>query len=152
LADLERFGISIPADLLKKFDSVLKRKGYQNRSEAIRDLLRDFLISEETKGGGGKGLGTVTIVYDHSLANIAERLTELQHHHHQHILSSLHIHLDRDVCMEVIVLEGAFRRVKTIADQLISMKGVVHGKLVFTSNLASSFSKNSSNPAHHIHD
>jgi CopG family transcriptional regulator, nickel-responsive regulator len=153
MAALERFGISMPSDLLKRFDELLDKKGYQNRSEAVRDLLRDFLIAEEAQTSTGTGLGTVTLVYDHSVTNLAERLTEHQHDHHQNIVSSLHVHLDEEICMEVIILKGAFKKVKHIADQLISMKGVMHGKLVFTSsNLTSSSSKNNSKPTRHIHD
>jgi CopG family nickel-responsive transcriptional regulator len=153
MAGLERFGISIPSDLLKRFDQLLEKKGYQNRSEAIRDLLRDFLITEEAQTTSGKGLGTVTLVYDHSVTNLAERLTELQHDHHHNIVSSLHVHLNEELCMEVIVLEGAFKKVKHIADQLISMKGVMHGKLVFSStNVSSSSSKAAAKPRHSIHD
>lgn len=133
MPELQRFGVSIPGDLLDRFDRLIEKKGYQNRSEALRDLVRDYLVEEEAQKGSGEILGTITLVYDHHVTNLGEKLTELQHENHELILSSLHVHLSKSICMEVIVLQGLFRKVKQISDHLISMKGVHHGKLVFTS-------------------
>lgn len=133
MPEIQRFGVSIPNDLLKRFDRLIEKKGYQNRSEALRDLVRDYLLEDAAQKGGGEILGTITLVYDHHVTNLGEKLTELQHNHHESILSSLHVHLSKSLCMEVIVLQGLFQKVKQIADHLISLKGVFHGKLVFTS-------------------
>ena len=133
MPEIQRFGVSISTTLLNRFDRVLEKKGYQNRSEALRDLVRDYLVAEEAQKERGQVLGTVTLVYDHHVTNLADKLTEMQHKQHEAIVSSLHVHLSKTWCMEVIVLKGAFRKVKEIADHLISLKGVQHGKLVFTS-------------------
>lgn len=133
MSEIQRFGVSIPNDLLERFDRLLVKKGYQNRSEALRDLVRDYLLNEEAQKEKGEVLGTVTLVYDHHVTNLGEKLTEMQHENHESILSSLHVHLNKAICMEVIVLQGLFKKVKQIADHLISLKGVHHGKLVFTS-------------------
>ena len=131
MSELERFGISLPKDLLEKFDKVIGKKGYENRSEAIRDLMRDNLV-EEAIESGREVVGTVTIVYDHHVRDISDKLTHVQHDHFKNILSSTHIHLDHDNCLEVLVLKGKSENVKTIGDKLISTKGVKHGKLVIT--------------------
>ncbi|HEY4491178.1 MAG TPA: nickel-responsive transcriptional regulator NikR [Acidobacteriota bacterium] len=132
MPQVQRFGVSIPTPLLDKFDRLLERKGYQNRSEALRDLVRDYLVTEEAEKQKGIVLGTVTLVYDHDITNLSDRLTELQHKYHAAIVSSLHIHLSRTLCMEVVIVQGRYGKVKEVADHLISLKGVRHGKLVFT--------------------
>ena len=132
MPQVQRFGVSIPTPLLDKFDRLLERKGYQNRSEALRDLVRDYLVTEEAEKQKGIVLGTVTLVYDHDITNLSDRLTELQHKYHAAIVSSLHIQLSRTLCMEVVIVQGRYGKVKEVADHLISLKGVRHGKLVFT--------------------
>jgi CopG family nickel-responsive transcriptional regulator len=129
---LERFGVSIPSGLLARFDAQITRKGYSNRSEVLRDLIRDRLVEEEWKAGKGEVVGTVTLVYDHHVRELTRRLTELQHHHHGEILSTLHIHLDEHHCLEVLAVRGKAGVVRGIADRLIGTKGVKHGKLVTT--------------------
>lgn len=132
MGDTTRFGISIDSDLLESFDRLIGQKGYQNRSEAIRDLIRNALVEEKTASGQEEMVGTVTMVYNHHVRDLADKLTEQQHQHHQQVVSALHVHLDAHNCLEVLVVRGKAREVKKIADELIGVKGVKHGKLVMT--------------------
>jgi len=133
MGKLSRFGVSIDSDLLDRFDSFIKDKGYENRSEALRDLIRDRLVDSVVVGGNGSVVGTVTLIYDHHTRLLPEKLTDLQHEHHEIIISTLHAHLDHKNCLEVIVLRGKSRDVQKLADRLISTKGVRHGRLVMSS-------------------
>ncbi len=132
MTDLTRFGISIDERLLQQFDRMINDKGYDNRSEAIRDLIRGALVEEEWGDADQETVATVTLVYDHHTRDLADKLTEHQHSHHQEIVSTLHIHLDHQHCLEVVVIKGPSSRVRRIADELIGTKGVKHGKLVAT--------------------
>ncbi len=127
-----RFGVSIPHDLLTRFDIIIEEKGYTNRSEAIRDLIRDFIVRHEWEKGDEEVAGTITIVYNHDEADVVKELLDLQHDYLSEIVSSLHVHMDKHNCLEVVVVKGKAKRVKEIADRLISLKGVKHGKLVMT--------------------
>jgi CopG family nickel-responsive transcriptional regulator len=133
VADLVRFGISIPQQLLGSFDRLLEGAGYANRSEAIRDLIRNRLVEAEWEAGAGEMIGTLTLVYDHHVHELGDALTDLQHQHHAAILSTLHIHLDAHLCLEVLVLRGPVEVIKRIADALTGLRGVKHGKLTVTS-------------------
>jgi len=130
MADLTRFGISIDARLLDRFDQTIGDKGYVNRSEAIRDLIRSSLVEEEWARDDQEIVGTVTLVYDHHTRDLSDKLTDHQHSHHDEIVSALHVHLDAHHCLEVVVVRGKARQVKRLADELIGTKGVKHGKLV----------------------
>jgi len=130
MADLTRFGISIDARLLEQFDALIDKKGYSNRSEAIRDLIRGALVDQQWGEDKRETVATVTLVYDHHTRDLADKLTEHQHAHHHEIISALHVHLDAHHCLEVVVLKGRADRVRRIADELIGTKGVKHGKLV----------------------
>lgn len=132
MSELARIGVAIDADLLEKFDGHIARRGYTNRSEAFRDLIRDELIEEDWKKPDANVVGTVTLVYDHHVRQLSERLTSMQHDHHHHILSTLHVHLDHDNCLEVLIVKGKSAQVRKIADALISTKGVKHGRLTIT--------------------
>ena len=132
MADLTRFGISIDEQLLTQFDEMINNKGYVNRSEAIRDLIRGALVEQEWGDANQETVATVTLVYNHHTRDLADKLTEHQHSHYEEILSTLHIHLDHHHCLEVVVIKGKNSRVKRIADELIGTKGVKHGKLVAT--------------------
>ena len=132
MADVVRFGISADERLLERFDALIAEKGYVNRSEAVRDLIRNALGEQQWEEGDGEAVGTVTLVYDHHTSDLAERLTEHQHTHHQEIVSTLHIHLDAHHCLEVVVLRGQAREIGRLASQLIGTKGVKHGKFVAT--------------------
>ena len=129
---LSRFGISMEQDLLSKFDRLIKQKGYGNRSEAVRDLVREHLVEKEWETSKGEVVGTVTLVFDHHVHDLGDKLTDLQHDFHQNIVSTTHIHLDSHNCLEVLIVRGKSQDVKSIADRLISTKGVKHGKLVTT--------------------
>lgn len=128
---VSRFGVSLPQQLLESFDLIIGGKGYSNRSEAIRDLIRNFIVEEEWKGESDV-VGSLTLVYDHDVRGVTDKLTEMQHRFHGNIISSMHVHLDEHNCMEVLVIAGKAQDVKKIADNLIAAKGVKHGKLVMT--------------------
>ena len=124
---LTRFGISLDQRLLHDFDRLIKRKGYTNRSEAIRDLIRDNLVREQWEMGTAEAVGTITLVYNHETRELTDRLTDLQHHHYERIVSTLHVHLDPHHCLEVMVVRGKAVELKKIADRLIGTRGVKHG-------------------------
>lgn len=130
MSELTRFGISMDGKLLASFDALMERKGYGNRSEAIRDLVRSALVEDQWVSGDEEMVGTVTIVYDHHVRDLSDKLTEHQHVHHHAIVSALHVHLDHDNCLEVVVVKGKAAEVKRLAAELIGTKGVKHGKLV----------------------
>jgi len=132
MALITRFGVSIEESLLKKFDRLISRKGYQNRSEALRDLIRESLVQEEWEEGKKETVGTIAIVYSHHTRELSRNLTDMQHRYYQSILSSLHIHLDEHNCLEVLVVKGRGAEIKKISDRLIGTKGVKHGKLSLT--------------------
>jgi CopG family nickel-responsive transcriptional regulator len=132
MSEVIRFGISADERLVEMFDNLIADKGYVNRSEAVRDLIRNALVEEQWKLGEEEAVGTVTLVYDHHSSDLADKLTEHQHSHHQEIVSTLHIHLDAHHCLEVVVLRGQARRIGRIASELIGTKGVKHGKFVAT--------------------
>jgi len=129
---ITRFGVSIEPDLLKKFDKIIKKKGYANRSEAIRDIIRKNLITERTEDPNTEAIGTLTMIYDHHAGNLTNRLLDLQHHHHKEILTTTHIHVDHDTCLEVLVLKGKTGNIQKLADNIKSLKGIKHGELVIT--------------------
>lgn len=133
MSKLIRFGVSIDAGLLKTFDAYIERKHYTNRSEALRDLIRNHLVEEEWDDNK-ETVGTITIVYDHHVPELMERLTHLQHQYSQLIQSTLHIHLDHDRCLEVLVVRGRSSEIKEVANGLIATKGVTHGKLTVTAS------------------
>jgi CopG family transcriptional regulator, nickel-responsive regulator len=132
MGELARIGVAIDEDLLARFDQLNERRGYTNRSESFRDLIRDALIQEATGDEKRAVVGTLTLVYDHHVRMLADRLTEMQHEHHEEIVSTLHVHLDHHHCLEVLVLRGAAGSVRKIADKLIATKGVQHGRLTLT--------------------
>lgn len=129
---ITRFGVSVPDELLEKFDRIIEEKGYVNRSEAIRDLMRDFIVRHEWEEGNKEVAGTITIVYNHDEADVVKELLDLQHDYVDEIISSLHVHMDEHNCLEVVVVKGKASRITEIAERLISLKGVKHGKLVMT--------------------
>lgn len=127
-----RFGISLDKKLLANFDTLIEQKSYMNRSEAIRDLIRASLVEERCGSEDQQAVGTVTLVYNHHVRDLSDKLTEHQHSHHDQIISALHVHLDAHNCLEVLVIRGMVRDIKQIANELIGVKGVKHGKLVMT--------------------
>ncbi len=133
---LSRIGVSLDSDLLHRFDQFIADKGYENRSEAFRDLIRDRLVGSAVVGPNALVVGTVTLIYDHHTRLLPEKLTNLQHDNHEIIISTLHAHLDHETCLEVIVLRGKSQDVQKLADRLISTKGVQHGRLAMSSPAA----------------
>jgi CopG family nickel-responsive transcriptional regulator len=127
-----RFGVSIDENLLSGFDGIIKEKGYVNRSEAIRDLIRNMLVSQEISNPEAESIGTLTLVYSHDTRELADKLNDIQHHHHKIIISTTHVHLDEHNCLEVLILRGKTRTVQLISDRLQSVKNVRHGKLTIT--------------------
>lgn len=132
MSELVRFGVAIEDDLLSQFDAQIARKGYANRSEAIRDLIRAGLV-EETVVRGGDVTGALMLVYKHHVRELTERLTAIQHELGDAVISTLHVHLDHDHCLEVVAMRGAANTLKSASDRILATRGVVHGKLALTS-------------------
>jgi CopG family nickel-responsive transcriptional regulator len=132
MADLTRFGVSIQTRLLEQFDQLIAQKGYVNRSEAIRDLMRGELVDVASEHDEGEMVGTVTFVYNHHVRQLTDVLTEFQHQNYAAVVASLHVHLDAENCLEVLVVRGKSGEIRRIADKLIGTKGVKHGKLTLT--------------------
>jgi CopG family nickel-responsive transcriptional regulator len=133
VSGVTRFGVSLDEALLAQFDRVIARKGYTNRSEAIRDLIRESLVREQWELGTDEVVGTLTLVYNHDVRDLSDKLTDLQHAHYRAIVSALHVHLDAHHCLEVLVLRGKAKELKSIADRLIGTRGVKHGTFSATS-------------------
>ena len=129
MSQLVRFSMSIPRELSERFDELVKNRGYQNRSEAVRDLIRSELVVEEWKDNK-EVFGTITLVYDHHKRNLLNKITDLQHDYGHLIVSSSHVHVDHDNCLEVIIVKGPSNDLQTFADKLVGTKGVVAGELV----------------------
>jgi CopG family nickel-responsive transcriptional regulator len=128
---LERIGISLEEDLLAQFDRLIAEKGYVNRSEAVRDLIRDSLVQREWAAQGREEkVAVVTLVYDHDSSSLAQKLAHIQHENHRAVVSALHVHLDPHNCLEVLVLRGRGRDISAMGDGLVSTKGVKYGKVV----------------------
>ena len=134
MSDLCRIGVAIKDDLLAKFDTLIAQRGYTNRSEAFRDLIRNELVQEAWKQSDSEVFGTVTLVYDHHARLLTEKLTELQHQYHTAILSALHVHLDHDNCLEVVLVKGKAALVQKLSNALIAIKGVKHGRFTVTTS------------------
>jgi CopG family transcriptional regulator, nickel-responsive regulator len=132
--ELSRIGVAVPTSLLDPFDALIAQKGYANRSEAFRDLMRDALIRQIVANPQTTVVGTVTLVYDHHVRQLNDRLIGMQHDHFSQIISSVHVHLDHDSCLEVVILRGRAVEVQRIADSLIATKGVRHGQLSVTAS------------------
>jgi CopG family transcriptional regulator, nickel-responsive regulator len=133
MPQLSRTGVSLEEDLLKEFDRLIDRRGYQNRSEAIRDLIRQALL-EETVDSNKPVVGTLTLVYDHHVPNLSEKLTAAQHAAGAMVLAATHVHLDHHYCLEVVIMKGRSRELQTTADRMLALRGVELGKLVLTNS------------------
>ncbi len=131
--DLMRFSVAMPEELLMRFDQLVARRGLaKNRSEVVRDLVRDALIEEECSDPFAEVMGTLTIIYDHHANDLQEKLHLIQHDFFTNIVSTLHVHVDAHMCLEVIVMRGEADRVQDIANRILGTKGVQNGKLVLT--------------------
>jgi CopG family transcriptional regulator, nickel-responsive regulator len=146
-----RFSVAIGGELLQKFDQYRELHRHPNRSEAVRGLMRGALLEEVITNDDSEAMGVVTLIYDHHASRISQRLTDLQHHHLDHVVTTTHVHLDARRCLEVILLRGPARQVRTLADDLIGTKGVETGRLVLAS--AKPIPAANGEPAHdHPHD
>ncbi len=133
MSQVSRAGVSLEEDLLKEFDRLIARRGYQNRSEAIRDLIREALLNE-TIDSNEPVVGTLTLVYDHHVPNLSEKLTAAQHAEGTMVLAATHVHLDHHYCLEVIIMKGRSKEIQGLADRLLALRGVELGKLVLTNS------------------
>lgn len=127
--ELTRFGASIPARLLEEYDKLLTEMGYSNRSEGLRDLIRDRLAEEEWSKGGETVFGTITLIYEHATGDVTGHLMDITHEYHHRIISSMHVHMDHHHCMEVLLVKGSADDVRHLAGAVIGLRGVLHGKL-----------------------
>lgn len=132
MSELFRFGISLPKDLLDKFDKLIGGKNYSNRSEAFRDLIRQELIKKEWQEGGNIA-GAITLIYNHHKRELVNKLTDIQHDNQKVIISTQHIHLDHNNCLEIIAVKGHPKEAQKLADMLKAVKGVKHGMLNMSS-------------------
>jgi CopG family transcriptional regulator, nickel-responsive regulator len=148
MGDLSRIGVSIDSELLGRFDRFIADKGYENRSEAFRDLIRAQLVGSAVVAPNALVVGTVTLIYNHHTRLLPEKLTDLQHAHHGVVISTLHAHLDGDSCLEVVVLRGKSKDVQHLGDLLISTKGVQHGRLVMSAPETTG-RRSATHPTHH---
>ena len=129
---IERIGISLERELLQRFDELIEEKGYENRSEAVRDLIRDALVQREwaRASGNDEKVALVALVYEHDSSSLSQKLAHIQHENHRAVVSALHVHMDEHNCLEVLVLRGRGREVLAMGEGLVSTKGVKFGRLV----------------------
>lgn len=132
MSKLFRFGVSLDKELLDKFDTLIKSRTYANRSEAFRDLIRQQLIMKEWQEGK-EVAGAITLIYDHHKRELLNKLTDIQHDFQRIIISTQHIHLDHNNCLEIVAVKGNSQEVSKLADTLKSIKGVKHGTLSMSS-------------------
>jgi len=128
--ELMRIGVSLPENLLSKFDAIIEKRGYSSRSEGIRDAIRNYITHYEWMSDvKGRRVGTITLIYDHTKRGLSSALTDIQHEYAHLIKSAIHIHLDHDNCLEVVILDGEGEDVKAVAERIMSLKGVTYVKL-----------------------
>jgi CopG family nickel-responsive transcriptional regulator len=129
---MARFGVSMDAQLLRRFDELIAKMGYDNRSEAIRDLVRDRLVETSWEEQTNQVAGVVALVYDHDMRLLGDHMTDMQHDHGNLVTSSMHVHLDEHNCLEVIVMRGTGQQLRQLGQRLLSLRGVKHGRLLMT--------------------
>ncbi len=151
MAKLVRFGVAMEDSLLREFDKYIRQKGYRNRSEAIRDLARNAMVQEAWEQEKGEVIAAVALVYDHEKRGLADRLTDLQHHAASIIVSTLHVHLDERHCLEVIVLRGKASQIRKLANNLLAIKGVLHGGIIATGVPNTEEASHQRNSSMHLH-
>jgi len=144
---LVRTGVALDSELLKRFDRLIRNKGYANRSEAFRDLIRDHLNDARLEDSEVFVVGSVALIYDHHARLLPDKLMELQHEFHDVIISTVHSHLDHEMCLEVVVVKGSRNKVQELGNRLIGLKGIQHGKLVMSSPEA--YARKPAKHAHH---
>lgn len=131
MPELTRTGVSLEEELLRQFDRLIAKRGYKNRSEAIRDLIRESLVSEAIDQNK-QIVATLSMIYEHHRPNLSNKLNEVQHHSHGSVVAATHVHLDADNCLEVVIMKGRSGEIQHLADHMLAMRGVKHGKLVVT--------------------
>lgn len=129
---IKRFGVSVEEDLLEKFDEIIEKHGYTSRSEALRDLIRDYIVKEKWETKSERIAGTISVIYDHNVHGLVDKLIDIQHHYHEIIISTLHVHFDEKNCLEVIVVNGKVEKVKKLYDEISSLKWVRHTNISIT--------------------
>ena len=127
---VERIGISLDKDLLAQFDKLIAQKGYANRSEAVRDLIREKLVEQEWNAPKGEAVAALLLIFEHHQMHLADRMTNLEHSEFHHVVASTHVHMDHDNCLEILVLRGPGREIKELGEKLISMRGVKYGRFI----------------------
>ena len=127
---IERIGISLEKKLLGQFDRLIRAKGYSNRSEAVRDLIREKLIEQEWTAPAGETVAAVFIVYEHETMELSQKLTGIEHEEYHHVVATLHVHMDPENCLEILVLRGPGKEIQRLGERLISMRGVKHGRFI----------------------
>ena len=132
MSDLVRLSISLEESLLARLDRLVAESSYSNRSEFIRDMIRDLLVRREWDRDEVV-VGTMTLLYNHATKGLTERLTDIQHHHHRQVLAVTHVHLDEDVCAEMLLIKGRAAELKTLSDSLRQLKGVIHASISLSS-------------------
>ncbi|MEG2139655.1 MAG: nickel-responsive transcriptional regulator NikR [Bilophila sp.] len=132
MGETVRFGVSLDADLLEKFDARCERQDCPSRSEALRDIIRDALVQDSLQSDEAEAAGVLTLIYDHHIRDLSRKLTERQHASHDVIVATLHVHLDHHNCLETLVLKGKAGQLRALADQLRSIRGVTHGTFSIT--------------------
>ena len=133
MSDLVRFSVTMPEDLMQALDEYAERRGKtKNRSEAIRDMIRETIVAETVEDPESMVFGTLTMVFNHHSNDLRDKLDAIQHEHVSEIVSTVHVHLDEENCLEVVLMRGQSRVIRSIADALLGTKGVLHGKLVVT--------------------
>ncbi len=132
MKNIRRFSYTAEKELSDRFERLIKRIGYPSRSEAIQDLMREFIIKEKWRAGNEMATGVMSIVYDHDARLLADKLIDIQHRRMANVVSSMHVHLDRRNCLEIIVLKGRAGKLKKIADEIRTLKSVKHANLLIT--------------------
>lgn len=129
---IERITISVPKELLRNVDDVINKKGYAGRSDVVRAALRGFLVEEAWKEGGEEVIGVLTFIYNHEIKGVNESLTHIQHHFRGSVISGMHVHLDEENCLEVLVVKGSPERIMELTDEISTIKGVKYSELTRT--------------------
>jgi len=132
MAKTVRFSISISPDLLEKFDQAIKERAYKTRSKAIRDLIVNFIVDREWERSEREVMGSLTVLYDHESRGLIEKLLDIQHDRRRNIISTMHMHIDEQNCMEILAVKGYPKEIRELADKILSCKGVKHGRLVMS--------------------
>lgn len=153
MSELIRFSVAMPEDLMQALDEYSERRGTgKNRSETIRDLVRTALVEEEVEDPNSQIFGTLTMVFNHHANDLRDKLDAIQHAHVDEIVSTVHVHLDAENCLEVILMRGTSRDIRCIADTLLGTKGVMHGKLVTTTTGDPAHSHAHGHHHEHVHE